>query len=312
MNKLRSDSAFCQLTPEQVDVLEGWLFEERLGYPTVLEKLKAEFGLETSLTALRRFYKRLEMERSRASLMDAVEMGGLAVEALKSGTLKPGMLALANKCAVELMMQSPPPIREVTALLRAVTSAEAHAMKQTVFEREEQERQERERIRKARDGWRMTPADLEEEKEELRQERAAKRKAKQAAADRAAKESENAGVAEAKIERNLRGSSPSPQPKGFPSPPPVSCPERDVRFAQSGLQGEGEELAQRAVQGFNVGGSASGDPESKDEKGEDEVDCPATKDVGGVWQPSVLEEREYAEIYPAEEAENRVTPLNAA
>ena len=102
MNKLRSDSAFCQLTPEQVDVLEGWLFEERLGYPTVLEKLKAEFGLETSLTGLRRFYKRLEMERSRVSLMDAVEMGGLAVEALRSGTLKPGMLVLANKCAIRV------------------------------------------------------------------------------------------------------------------------------------------------------------------------------------------------------------------
>lgn len=122
MNKLRSDSAFCQLTPEQVDVLEGWLFEERLGYPKVLEKLKAEFGLETSLTGVRRFYKRLEMERSRASLMDVVEMSGLTVEALRGGTLKPGMLALANKCAFELMMQSPPPIRKVRALLRAISN----------------------------------------------------------------------------------------------------------------------------------------------------------------------------------------------
>ena len=164
MNKLRSDSAFCQLTPEQVDVLEGWLCEERLGYPKVLEKLKAEFGLETSLTGVRRFYKRLEMERSRVSLMDAVEMSGLTIEALRSGTLKPGVLALANKCAIELMMESPAPIGKVTALLRAITSAEAHGMKQTVFEREEQERREKERLIKVREGWHMTAADLEEER----------------------------------------------------------------------------------------------------------------------------------------------------
>ena len=74
MNKLRSDSAFCQLTPEQTETLEVWLFEERLGYSQVLEMLKSEFGFETSLTGIRRFYKRLEMERSRASLMDAVEI----------------------------------------------------------------------------------------------------------------------------------------------------------------------------------------------------------------------------------------------
>jgi hypothetical protein len=302
MNKLRSDSAFCQLTPEQVDVLEGWLFEERIGYPKVLEKLKAEFGLETSLTGVRRFYKRLEMERSRVSLMDVVEMGGLAVEALRSGTLKPGMLVLANKCAFELMMQSSPPVREVTALLRAITSAEAHAMKQTVFEREEQERRERER----RESWRLTPQDIEEEKEELRQERAARRKAKQAAADRAAKESENAGVAEAKAEGGCA------EPLSFHEPDAVielSHPSPSIPLP---VEGRGKQIGLRVAHGFNTGGSASGNPESKDEKGEDEADGPATKDAGGVWQPSVIEEREYAENCVAEEEENRLTPLNAA
>ena len=84
MNKLRSDSTFCQLTPQQADTLEGWLFEERLSYPKVVERLKTEFGLETSLTGVRRFYKRLDVERSAQSLMDAAEMSGLTVEALKS------------------------------------------------------------------------------------------------------------------------------------------------------------------------------------------------------------------------------------
>src|SRR5579862_8686537 len=103
MNKLRSDSAFCQLTSEQAETLEGWLFEERLGYPKVVEKLKAEFGLETSLTGVRRYYKRVDFERSALSLMDAAEMSGLTVQALKSGELKPAMMLYANKCLFDLL-----------------------------------------------------------------------------------------------------------------------------------------------------------------------------------------------------------------
>ena len=83
-------------------------------------------------------------------------MSGLTVEALKSGNLKPAMLLFANKCLFELLRQSPVPIKEVTTLLRAITSAEAHTMRQTVYEREQAELKERERVRKVEEGWRMT------------------------------------------------------------------------------------------------------------------------------------------------------------
>jgi hypothetical protein len=273
-------------------MLEMWLFEERLGYPKVLEKLKGEFGLETSLTAVRRFYKRLDVERSAQSLMDAVEMSGLTVEALKSGELKPAMLLLANKCVFELLRHSPVPIREVTALLRAITSAEAHTMKRTVFEREEAERKEAERVRKARESWRMTPADLAEEREELRQERAARKKAKQEAAEKAARE--KAGVVEKKF--NVDGHL---SPKG----------------------GEGEESAQREVKGASAAPVVLADPQPSDalasrgtsgeRVGERGVPI-VTPDAGEAWQPSVVEEGQCAKNCVTEEAENRVAPLNAA
>jgi hypothetical protein len=290
MNKLRSDSAFCQLTPQQADTLETWLFEERLSYPKVVEKLKAEFGLETSLTGVRRFYKRLDVERSAQSLMDAAEMSGLTIEALKSGELKPAMLLFANKCLFELLRQSPVPIKEVATLLRAITSAEAHTMRQTIYEREQAELREAARVRKVEEGWRMTPWDLEQEKEERRQERAARKKARLEAAEKAAKGNETCAGTTKSVE-----CSPSPQP----SPP-----------------GEGEESAQQVVRGSDARGSASGNLVSKNGKGEeraaDQADGSATKDVGGAWQPSVVEEREDAEGYVAEAAENRLTPLNAA
>ncbi len=139
MNKLRTDSVFSQLTPEQVETLEGWLFEENLGYKEALERVQKEFNVAGSLSGLRRFYRRLAMERSRE---DRVEMASVCADALNTakmdGTLQAGLLTLGYKCAMELLVQSPEKVREFTALLRALTSAQALEMKRMEFQREEE------------------------------------------------------------------------------------------------------------------------------------------------------------------------------
>ena len=320
MNKLRSDSAFCQLTPQQADTLEGWLFEERLSYRKVVERLKAEFGLETSLTGVRRFYKRLDLGRSRQSLVDVVETSGWAVEALKGGNLKPGMLLLANKCAFELMMKSDPPIRKVTALLRAITSSEAHTMRQTVRDQEEAELRERKRLKEVEESWRITPWDLEQEREDRRQERAARKKAKLEAAEKAASPRAETDRTASADQFDAKMNLPTPHPgpmasqarhesvsrkelcasrnvvpvegRGSGSVPVVpACPQPSDSLAPRGTSGERAGLPAVALA-----------------KGGERGICISTKDDGDTWQPSVVEEREYAENHLTEEAENRLTP----
>ena len=44
MSKLRSDSAWSKLTAEQRETLEGWLFEENIGYKEALERAQKEFA----------------------------------------------------------------------------------------------------------------------------------------------------------------------------------------------------------------------------------------------------------------------------
>jgi hypothetical protein len=169
MNKLRNDSVFSQLSPEQVETLEGWLFEENLGYKEALERVEKEFQVKGSLSGLRRFYRRLAMERSRE---DLVEMAELCTDALKTmkadGTLQAGLLTLGYKCAMELLVQSPGRVREFTALLRALTSAQALEMKRIDFQREEErikksvldyerkEAEQREYERQNNERWRVT------------------------------------------------------------------------------------------------------------------------------------------------------------
>jgi hypothetical protein len=182
MNKLRSDSMFSQLTPEQVETLEGWLFEENLSYKEALERVRNEFKVEASLTGLRRFYRRLAMGRHKE---DFVEMASVCTEALKEcagdGKMYAGLLALAMKTAVELAVQKPDRFREFTTLFRAVTSAQGMEMKRVEFQREEERiarsalwRQEEELKKKKEEERDREWARLQNERNEARE---AKRKA---------------------------------------------------------------------------------------------------------------------------------------
>lgn len=141
MNKLRSDSVFCQLTQEQIEKLEEWLFEERLSYTETLERLQKEFGVTGSKSGLARFYARLAKERSHANLVEVVGACMDATGLVKMpGTLQAGLLTLANKCAVEFLIESPGKVKEFTALLRAVTSAQGQEIKRRQYEYKEEGR----------------------------------------------------------------------------------------------------------------------------------------------------------------------------
>jgi hypothetical protein len=137
MSKMRSDCVFSKLTQEQVDTLEGWLFEENLSYKDALERAQKEFGIESSLTGLRRFYGRLAKERNQESLADTMSACVDAAAMGNDDVLRSGLLSMANVCAVQFLMESPKDVKTFTALLRALTSAQGQEMRRIKFEQEE-------------------------------------------------------------------------------------------------------------------------------------------------------------------------------
>src|ERR1700722_20083584 len=141
-NKLRRDSIFAQLTNEQTERLEDWLFEDKLGYKDALEKMQKEFGVETSKSALARFYRRLALQRSEERRVETVALCLEGLAAKNDGTLQAGLLALANQCAIELLVEQPKSIREFATLLRAMTSAGIFEMKRKEAQRVEEKRRQ--------------------------------------------------------------------------------------------------------------------------------------------------------------------------
>src|ERR1700749_1212089 len=122
-SKLRSDSVFAQLTNEQVEQLEDWLFEEKLSYKEVVDKIQNIFGIKTSPTALGRYFRRLAEGRAQEWRIETIAQCLETLATAKGdGTLQAGLFAMANMHAVRLMTEEKPSFRELTGGLGGMTS----------------------------------------------------------------------------------------------------------------------------------------------------------------------------------------------
>src|ERR1700722_4786588 len=136
MSKLRSNSAWTQLTAEQRAKLEGGVFEKHLGYREALELVKREFGMATSLTSLRMFCGRLARERKEReatdqlrALMDPKKADGATLAEIRAGGEK-----LTALRACEVAIASPERVRELTALCRVVTRQQRAELERSKLE----------------------------------------------------------------------------------------------------------------------------------------------------------------------------------
>jgi hypothetical protein len=139
MSKLRSDSAWSKLTAEQRETLEGWLFEENIGYKEALERVQKEFGLAPSLTSLADFYQRLAEERMHRELLGVKSMAGkigkAGVDREKLGAT--AMTLVANRM-LQLAVASPGKVKELASLGRLLVANEAQDIKRRWLELEEE------------------------------------------------------------------------------------------------------------------------------------------------------------------------------
>jgi hypothetical protein len=138
MSKIRSDSTWAKLTPEQREKLEDWLFEENLGYQKVLERVQQEFGVTASLGSVAEFYQRTARERAREELLTAQatarEIGETKV---KWEELSRAAMRLVAKRMVQLAVESPAEVAELVTLGRLLVANEAQDTRRRWLELEE-------------------------------------------------------------------------------------------------------------------------------------------------------------------------------
>ena len=83
LKKTKSDARWNQLSPEQVQTLDKWLFDDKLSYIKILPRAQKELGYKGQLSSLKRFYKRRQQERV---LTDLDELGKDAEKGREDGS----------------------------------------------------------------------------------------------------------------------------------------------------------------------------------------------------------------------------------
>jgi hypothetical protein len=138
MSKLRSDSAWAALSPEQRETLEGWLFEENLGYKEALERAQKEFGITASLRSLSEYYQRAARERTQEELLtvkataEEIDKAEVNLEDLGATAM-----TLVAKRMIQLAVESPGKVKEMVSLGRILVANEAQDIKRRWLEMEE-------------------------------------------------------------------------------------------------------------------------------------------------------------------------------
>jgi hypothetical protein len=131
MKKMRDDSTWNQLTLEQRDELESWLFDENLGYAKTLERVREEFGLEATIASLGRYYRGRARERQvvelAAAQISALELNDLPVDV---ACLRKAAMKLVGKAALKLASEKPEDLENLVSLAKLLLESEDNDIRQ--------------------------------------------------------------------------------------------------------------------------------------------------------------------------------------
>ena len=134
MSKPRDDSTWNQLTPEQIEMLEGWLFDENIGYVKTLERVRAEFGVEATISSLGRFYRRRARERQIEELVEAQE-AALEVNDLpvSVASLREAAVKLVGKAALKLASEKPERLEQLVSFTKLLLESEDNEIRREML-----------------------------------------------------------------------------------------------------------------------------------------------------------------------------------
>ncbi len=125
LKKVRSDSTWHGLRFEQCETVERWLFEENQGYEKTVERLKQEFGVETSKSSVARFFSYRARLRRATELLDAQVAADqlAAVPARKEDMREAAVKMLAQK-AVVLATEKPEDVDKLMSVTKVLLDSE--------------------------------------------------------------------------------------------------------------------------------------------------------------------------------------------
>lgn len=130
LRRQRSDSNWNGLTLEQCGTVEKWLFEERVSYAETVERVKKEFGMETSVSSVGRFYRHQARLRRSLELLDAqVDADKLDTMPARTADMRAGAVKLLAKNAMALGTEKPEDVEGLISLTKVLLHSEENEIR---------------------------------------------------------------------------------------------------------------------------------------------------------------------------------------
>ncbi len=130
MKKVGPNAKWNELSGKQRDMLEEWLFEDRLGYEAALERARKELGFKGSASSLKRFYARTAEERMLRSFVQSQEQ----VDKIK-GTpgsaeeLRAAGMKVVAQLFLRQVVQAPEQVKEWSRLAKLLLQSESNEIR---------------------------------------------------------------------------------------------------------------------------------------------------------------------------------------
>src|SRR5580704_10239088 len=79
MRKTKPEASWNELSVEQRETLDGWLFEKNLSYAKAWPRAKEELGFRGSVASLKRYYQRRSQEREELEKLEELAKNAAAI-----------------------------------------------------------------------------------------------------------------------------------------------------------------------------------------------------------------------------------------
>src|SRR5580692_8724678 len=121
MRKTKSDALWNALSPEQLEILDQWLFDENRSYAEVWPRAKNELGFKGSVASLKRYYARRRQERTLLLFKDLQkDLTVLNEAATDTSSLRAGAMKLLSAMLFQWMTDAPEKVKEWAPLAKLV------------------------------------------------------------------------------------------------------------------------------------------------------------------------------------------------
>jgi hypothetical protein len=119
MKKVRPDARWNELSKEQLEILDKWMFEDKLSYAKILPKAQKQLGFKGQMTSLKNYFKRRQQERMLTDMGEAaVDAAQVEETGAKKKALRSANMNLFHGYLFQALRACPEKIKELTPLYR--------------------------------------------------------------------------------------------------------------------------------------------------------------------------------------------------